>query len=266
MIWRAQLYNLKEDELDNAVWRYLTFPKFISLVSYGALWFQRLCFLSDELEGTIPSPTLASMKDANQHLKQVFNDPALHVEIDGLHERNVADGKSLTLANCWYLADGESEQMWEAYGQSAESVVVRSTIRRLWTNTLLPSDFSFIGPVKYVDHSTFDMDHYTASQAHHRAFLKDGRQFAHEQELRLTTMNLRTPACLDPLGRPLTVEEVSGVGANNFDSAGLYVTANINELVEVVVTHPKAPDWFHNLIRHIQIGGHFKWSVEKSSL
>jgi hypothetical protein len=266
MTWRAQLYNIREEELDNVVWRYLTFPKFISLVSYKALWFQRLCFLSDELEGTIPGPTLASMKDSDEPWKQVFSDPALLAQIDGWHERNVVDGKSLTLANCWYLGDSETPQMWETYGQSNESVVVRSTIRRLWTSTFLPSDFSFIGPVEYVDHSTFDMQHHMAHQAHHRAFLKDIRQFEHEREFRLTTMNIRTPACLDPLGCTLTVEEVSGVGMNNFDSAGLYVRVNINELFGAVVTHPKAPEWFHNLIRHIQIKGHYPWSVEKSSI
>ena len=266
MTWHAQLHNLNEGELDKVVWRYLTFPKFISLISYGALWFQRLSSLSDELEGTIPSRTLGSMKEADQQWKQVFTDPALQTQIDGWHERSVADGKLLTLANCWYLGDCESEQMWEEFGRSPESVAVRSTIRRLWTSTLLPSDFSFIGPVMYIDHATFDMDHYPAHQAHHRAFLKDKRQFAYEQELRLTTMNLRTPACLDALGRPLSVEEVSGVGANNFDSPGLYVRSNITELIESVVTHPKAPDWFHNLVHHIQISGHYKWPVAKSSL
>jgi hypothetical protein len=266
MAWRAQLHNIREDELDQVVWRYLTFPKFVSLVSYGALWFQRLCYLSDDLEGTIPHPTIASMKQADQHWKQVFTDPALQAQIDTMPERNVADGRSLTLANCWYLGNCESEQMWKEYGQSAESVVVRSTVRRLWANTHLWPEWSFIGPVQYVDHATFQMSHYHAHQAHHRAFLKDSRQFTHEQELRLTTINLRTPACLDCLGRPYSVDELNGVGMNNFDSAGLYVKINVTELFEAVVTHPDAPDWFYNLVRHIQIRGGYKWTVEKSAL
>jgi len=46
--WKAQFYNLTEDELDSVAWRYLTFPKFIHLISYGALWFCRLEYLIDK--------------------------------------------------------------------------------------------------------------------------------------------------------------------------------------------------------------------------
>lgn len=266
MMWRAQLYNLQDSDLDKVAWRYLTFPKFISLVSYGALWFQRLSYLSDDLEGTIPSPTMESLKEADQPWKQTFTEPEHHKQIDAWHERSVSDGKSLTLANCWFLGGCESEQMWNEYGQSPESVAVRTTVRRLWMNTHLPSDFSFIGPIEYIDHSTCEMDHYLAHQAHHRAFLKDKRMFAHEQELRLTTMNFRTPACLDALGRPLKSADVSGLGANNFNSAGLYVRVNLPELIDAVVTHPQAPEWFYNLVQHLQMKAGLSWTVLKSSL
>lgn len=266
MTWHAQLYNLQEDDLDRAAWRYLTFPKFISLVSYGALWFQRLQHLPDNLEGTIPVPTLAPMTEADQHWKEAFTDSAHQSQIDGWHDRSVSDGRSLTLANCWFLGEAESSLMWDEYGSGSESVAVRTTVRRLRENTLLPSDFSFIGPVEYIDHSAFEMDHDRAAQAHHRAFLKDRRQFAHEQELRLTTMNLRTPACLDEKGRPLRAEDVTGVGMNNFDSPGLYVRVNLPKLIDTVVTHPQAPEWFYHLVQHIQYTARLGWNVQKSSL
>jgi hypothetical protein len=266
MTWQAQLYNLKDSDLDRIAWRYLTFPKFVSLLSYGALWFQRLCYLPDLVEGTIPKQPMSSMKQEDESLKQVFTDPAYQAQIGGWHERNVLDGKSLTLANCWYLGDTESERMWEEYGQSHESVAVRTTIRKLRMNTFLPADFSFIGPVRYIDHATYEMDHYSAHQAHHRAFLKDRRDFVHEQELRMTTLNIRSPACLDALGRPLTQDDLSGTGTNNFESAGLHIRVNLPHLLDTIVTHPKAPEWFYNLVLHLQLKSGFEWSVQRSTL
>ena len=73
--WQAQLYNLKEDDLDSVVWRYLTFPKFIHLISYGALWFCRLQHLIDVYEGRIPEKVLSKMRQENEKTKKLFPHP-----------------------------------------------------------------------------------------------------------------------------------------------------------------------------------------------
>jgi hypothetical protein len=53
----SKLKNISESELDSTIWRYLTFAKFVSLITYQALWFSKLNILQDEFEGTLPFST-----------------------------------------------------------------------------------------------------------------------------------------------------------------------------------------------------------------
>lgn len=264
--WKAQLYNISEDELDTIVWRYLTFSKFIGMISYGALWFSRLCFLIDKFEGRMPENSVASMRKENEQWKSVFSDPRLQNQIDEWPERNVNDGQSLSAINCWFIGNEESERMWDEYVGSSEGVAVKSTIRKVRDSVYLPSEWSFIGKVKYVDLNKYETSTYEASQAHHRAFLKDRNRFENENELRIETMNIRTPCCLDALGRPLDPETVKGKGMNNFDEPGLYVRADLKNLFDTIVTASLAPKWFVNLIKHLQLKSGFDWKIQRSKL
>lgn len=263
--WRAQLYELEEHQLDFTVWRYLTFPKFIHLISSGSLWFQRLQFLNDNLEGSLPKATETAMTASYQKSKKVFNTPELQKQIDEMASRNVSDGRSLTAVNCWFIGDDESERMWNEYVGSSEGVAVRSTAKSLRDSVFLYPEFSFIGRVKYVDYATHDMGIYDGHQAYRRAFLKDSAQFSHENELRLSTMNTKTSACVDSLGQSFPESELKGAGMNNFDEAGLNVRVDLERLFNTVVSAPGAPSWFHDLLIQISLKSGFSWNVERSS-
>jgi hypothetical protein len=264
--WKAQLHKLRDDDLDMVVWRYLTFPKFIHLISYGALWFCRLQELIDEFEGRMPEEPLKKISESHQGLKKRFNHPSYHKQIDEMPNRNVQDGRSLTAVNCWFIGDEESQIMWDAYVGSPEGVAIRSTIRKIRDNVYLHSDWSFIGKVEYVDYENHAMPTYEANQAHFRAFLKDKHQFVHENELRISTMNIKTPACLSPLGNPFPKDDISGAKMNNFDEAGLYIRVNLNNLFDTIILHPESQIWFKNLIVHLSQKGESAWNVEESKL
>lgn len=262
----AQLYNLSESDLDldTVVWRYLPFSKFVSMISYEALWFCRLSFLTDKFEGTLPYRTFEKTKAQDDVWKSLFTHPDHQREIEEWAERNVEDGQSLIAVNCWFIGDDESERMWQDYVVSSEGVAIRSTIRKLRESIYLPRDFSFIGRVNYVDFDQYEMTLYEGAQAHHRAFLKDRVRFEHEQELRILTMNFRTDVCLDPLGRPLTHKELVGGGMNNFHEPGIHVRVKLDQLFDTIVVAPGAQDWFYNLMQHIQIKAGINWQVRRS--
>ena len=94
------------------------------------------------------------------------------------------------------------------------------------------------------------MSAYEAHQGHERAFLKD-RKFAHEQEVRIVTLNTKTSRCVSMEGRPYTVAEVSGAKMNNFENPGLYVGVHLNQVITEVVLSPSAQAWFEKLIKRI---------------
>jgi hypothetical protein len=248
---KKQAYNLTETDNNSIVCRYLTFPKFISLLTYQALWFSKLNTLQDQFEGTLPLPAKNNMHNEFQKWKTLFADPNLHKQIDEMPDRNVEDGRELTLVNCWYLGNCESKEMWDEYGGGSEGVAVKSTIRKLCRHIFVYPEFSQIGKVRYVNLGKHNMTLYEANQAHERAFLKDINKFSHEQEIRLVTMNLKTPYCVNMNGEPLTEQEYTGKNMNNFDCPGLYIGVNFRSLVDSIVLAPGSPKWIENLIKRI---------------
>jgi hypothetical protein len=246
----SKFKNLSESEFDNTVLRYLTFAKFISLITYQALWFSKLSILQDEFEGTLPSATEKILTTENQKSKIFFNHPDLHKQIDNWTSKNVSDGRELTVVNCWFLGEQESKVMWNEYVGHTEGVAIKSTIRKLIQYIFAWPEFSSIGKVKYVDFGSHVMSSYEANQAGERAFLKN-LKFQHEQEVRIETMSLKTPHCVHMEGAPMKEEDYAGKNMNNFENPGLYIGVDIQNLIDEIILAPGSPAWFDLLVKRI---------------
>jgi len=200
------LKDIHETELDLPVWRYLTFPKFISLMTYRALWFSKLNILQDQFEGTLPIATETQMRQYNERSKKVFNTPECHQQIDNWPKDIVSSGGELTVVNCWFLGKNESRDMWTRYVGPNEGVAICSSIRSLQNSVGAYPEFSLIGRVQYVNFDKHVMSMYEAHQAQELALLKD-KQFEFEHEIRIVSMSTKTPWCLNMDGsRDVTPE------------------------------------------------------------
>jgi hypothetical protein len=173
----------------------------------------------------------------------------MHEQIDNLNSRNVEDGREAVVVSCWFEDEQESKEMWDKYTGS-EGVAIKSTIRALAEHIFCDPRFSFIGRVQYVDLSKHPIGRYEANQARERAYLK-GLSFSREREIRITTMNLRGPTCVNMDGTIPRPEEYAGARANNFENPGIFIKANTARLIYGTVVHPGAPVWFELLIRHL---------------
>lgn len=245
----------------------MPFPKFISLLTYQALWFSKLNILQDTYEGMIPAKVKQQMHESNQGFKAQFDTPEFHSQIDAWLDTNEEDSRELLVASCWFLGEIDSERMWREYGGSNEAVAIKSTVGRLAQYVLVPRDehVSHLGLVSYVDHDNHEMSAYEAHQGHERAFLKDKQKFAHEQEIRIVTLNIKTTRCANMEGRPYTDEEVAGKNMNNFENPGLYVRVHLNGVITEVVVSPRAQDWFEKLIKRIVEVSQLPVHVSRSS-
>ncbi len=139
--------NIDPSELGKTVWRYLPFSKFISLLSYGALWFAKLNILEDRFEGALPAKADAEMREQHEKLKRHFH-PDMHEQIDNMNARNVSDGRELLTVNFWFGAEIESERIWREYAKDSEGVAIKSTIRALSQHVFCDPQISHIGRVK----------------------------------------------------------------------------------------------------------------------
>jgi hypothetical protein len=230
----------------------MPFSRFISLLTYQALWFSKLNFLQDTYEGMIPAKVKQQMHDDNQNFKAQFNTPELHRQIDGWLDKNEEDSRELLIVSCWFVGENDSERMWQEYADSIEAVAIKSTVGRLAQYVFVPRDqhASHLGFVSYVDHDNHQMSFYEAHQGHERAFLKHNR-FAHEHELRIVTLNTKTTGCVSMEGKPYTEDEVAGKKMNNFENPALYVGVHLKGLLTEVVISRSAQVWFEKLVRRI---------------
>lgn len=256
-----KLMNLKEDELDLAVWRYMPFSRFISLLVYQAVWFSKLHILEDKYEGMMPRATMRMMRLLFAGWKSIPRHMKRQMHID-----NEQSGRELTLVSCWFLSDDESAVMWRDYGRSTDAIAIKSTVRQLIYHIGFTRNPAGIGRVKYVNHRTHMMTSYEANQAQERAFIKDKR-YAGEQELRIATFNVKTTYCVSPEGLRYTPEQAEGKHMNNFENPGLYVCANLRELISEVRVSPYAGgNWLLLLVKRIMDLNGFDVPVLASSV
>ena len=262
-----KLVNLTDKDFDSIVFRYLTFSKFISMVTYQALWFPKLNILQDTFEGGLPFLAERIMRENHAKWKGMFDTPELRAQIDNWPNKNVENGRELAVVNCWFLGDVESSRMWEEYVGIKEGVAIKSTIKKLMQYVDLNPDphISQIGKVDYIDFNKYTINSYRAAQVFERAFLKNNK-YCHEQEVRIATMNWKHLGCVSMEGRPFTTEQCSGINMNNFENPGLYVRVNFEKLVDAVILAPNAPVWLENLIRRIFELSKLNIPIEKSKI
>ena len=238
---------------DDAVWRYMDMPKFVSLLARRALFCARLDRLDDPFEGSLPR-VLAAARAARER----SGGPV------GLYDQTelVQTWRRNTIVSCWHVQAFESAAMWGLYARNDAGLAVRSTFARL-TQSLAPYtgsdaqqlDYSIAprclhvgaGLVDYIDFA----DAGTAADLQRLPYLKR-RSFEHERELRLVCR--ANPYMGDP-----TDETV-------FPAGGDYVPVDLAQLIEAVFVAPQAPAWFADAVRSLlaQFGG--RCEVRQSSL
>jgi hypothetical protein len=229
------------------IWRYLPFSRFRSFIELSALWFSKLQNFMDQEEGLTPHHTRAELKRQHREMEDWFPDEDRKRQVRAFVESNENDGRELIVANCWFIAGGESQKMWDEFGKDADAVVIKSTAGALAQSLYRSHRHWWIGKVQYIDPATYaGMDAYEGSQAHLRAYLKNAI-YAHENELRVAAMNWVAPGCLNLDGSPQNEKQRAGL-VYTLDRPGLYVTVNLQTLISEIHTAPGASDSQQELI------------------
>jgi hypothetical protein len=99
---------------DQSLWKYMDFPKFVSMLDHDGLYFAVLASMPDKLEGAprrLPAGTSDSDCDRARLLFERLTRAAF--------------------VNCWHLSDDESAAMWRLYG----CVAIQTTYERLISAT-----------------------------------------------------------------------------------------------------------------------------------
>jgi hypothetical protein len=263
---KIQGFSTEENPESVEVLRYMPLARFLSLLELEAMWFSRLGALQDEYEGTNPKGSRALLMRIGKESPDFKNakipwggsyDELLAMTDNG---RSGDVGRKTLLVNCWFIGKAETERMSRDYGDRGKGIAIRSTVKRLATSFQITEPVSsFVGKANYVDFETYDLGPRGEDQAL-VAFLKDQNTFAHENEVRIVTMNFFYPWTLLPDGsQPLRAEFEPEI-------KGLHIKCSLQVLIQSIIVGPKT-DWnFHMLMkRHVARFG-LTINVEHSKL
>ncbi len=223
-------FRLPEDH-DAPIWRYLDFPRFISMleVGGGSLHFSRPDQFDDHFE-CLPSNVDQQKMDelwaiAAKSQPVNWSGDAVNSAAEYAREYHRSMPR-LVAVNCWHRAEYESAAMWTIYGED-RAIAVRTTARRLIDCLNKNHEHSVrVGMVEYVDPSNpakisnmFDL------------VLRKRKSFEHEQELRAVIGDLSP--------------------RSELPEEGVTVRLPIQELVESVFVAPEAQPWYRDLVERM---------------
>jgi hypothetical protein len=234
------------------LWRYMDFPKFVSLVSTSKLFFPSVdAMLSvDPYEGSFSRATVNFFADENlkEHAKLMA--PELTEEDLGIFIRNLRtvpnmskEQRQFVYVSCWHENPVESVAMWKLYGLVGQGIAVQTTCDRLKRSVEDVSDSIEIGRVKYIN---YDLDVIDTNNIL-SPYLNKRQSFDHEHEVRAL------------------IWDYNG-GKYGTKSSGLNIAVTMQQLIERIYISPDAPEWHKLVIDELLKKLHLKFEVVHSKL
>jgi hypothetical protein len=255
--------DLEEPSEHQILWRYMDFPKFISLIQTNKLYFAAM----SQLDSYDPWEGYPSRLNLNPHrsveVTETYGDdsvknytatmsdlikenlPFFNPE-EFMEKQRIVNEKlrNIFFVNCWHMNDSESDSQWRIYGQNDSSVAIVTSLKKL-KNSLASSKTEIYGSsIKYYDPKkevTPDLN-VLWNCSHKR------NAFSHEKEFRMIIMD----------GKHYEKELVTRTGQE--------VDVDLNELIHEVIVSPRAADWFVETVKSAAKDYDLKCKVSKSDL
>lgn len=131
----AEDISYQEVHPDQPLLRYMDFFKFEDMLKTQTLYFCRADKFADPLEGTVSEEEVHGTSASDMALAEQV------AMAEGEYEKAKAYekvAKGCTFVNCWHINHEESQQMWDAYTSSPESVLVVTTVQKLRMSLEMP--------------------------------------------------------------------------------------------------------------------------------
>ena len=272
----------KVSDTNFPLWRYLTLPKFLSLIQTQSLYLSNLELLSqdDPFEGTLPPskfihrewntfedlPTeykeriKGFMKPEENDLKVGF------VKLKQLAELRIRQAYAYRRSffiNCWHLNKDESVAMWNLYSKDDAGIAIVAseyTIQEAFKKSDINLYGGRVSYGDYSDESFLISDDNCFSPVMHKRI-----NFSHEQEYRLVhwdtsvtskqlysdngLFNHDGQVFLIPHSRSITVGKSEEEIEKSTPKVGISISCDLNILIKEIYISPDSPPWFSEIIK-----------------
>lgn len=225
-------YKIIRENLDDdaVLWRYMDLSKFLSLLTSESIWLAHSDTFKDKKEGVFHSAI-------REELDKIYAD--FYERDENLLDAGIKNASNFqcylidnTYISCWHINSEENAVMWELYGQSENSIAIKTTVKKLENSLDLEEVMEValevaLDKVEYIEHDS------AASHKNYRQafFIKRPHfEFEHEARLYLFARDKK-----DRGGAPL----------------GYSLNLNINTLIDEVYVHPDSEEWFYSAVQDL---------------
>lgn len=236
--------------LDQKIWRYMDFTKFVSMLAKKALYFSRVDQFEDPFEASYPVSTIQLeaewMREVAKLPDMKPEDAQKILDMIPMLSQLRRGWRDSAAVNCWHANDHESAAMWKLYMSNAQGIAVQSTFQRLCDSFATFQHPVFVGLVEYID---YDRQAFSPGNSL-QAFIHKRKSFAHELELRAVVTHTRPV----PDGSPTIPVESQNV------------PVALETLVERVCVPPGSATWLHEVVSETINRFGYAFPVDSSAL
>lgn len=251
MPYREHYVFEEPDDVNQKIWRYMDFRKYVDLLDKQVLFFARLDILEDKFEGSITRPEMELRRQWRKQWVDMFRSFFPELTLDKIMAEDSKfweNFRKYIFVNCWHMNGHESDAMWKLYSKDKKSIAIQSTYKKLQKSLDEHKENDvFIGKVEYID-ITKDM---SPPDNFLRKYIRKEKSFEHEQELRAVIFKL--------------TDDKGNLLKKPFD-AGIFVSVNLDLLIDRVVVSPSANYSFLDKVRSITKKHNIDKKVELSIL
>lgn len=246
------------------IWRYLSYPKLLSLIDSKTLRFTRADSFVDPLEGYLPLESMLRRADQAEKTNQRWTkawDWGGEVDLtQGLLDRNpvevVQEQNKCAFINCWTGLDHEAIEQWEDYTPGGEGVVIKSTVGRLVNSVKNLSEDQLA--IKRVSYHDFDNSTRPSLHEYERApFSYKDSEYESEQEIRAIVFEepfdesayniLKYNDIIDDIEEYKQYrrgsQPTSGRDSDNYREEPIIADVDLDILIEEIRLSPYASSW-----------------------
>ena len=228
---------------DAILWRYMSFTKFVSLLTRKALFFARADKLGDPFEG--------SLTPLNVALRPFLMPKSIPEEKRNVVADAIKDMRRFMLINSWHENEYESDAMWKLYSGIEDGIAIKTDFGS-FSESLKGPHSVYIGRVNYIDYDSS----FIAENDVFMPFIHKRKSFEHEREVRAIIMELPT---ITGKGFQIGIDPA-------IHELGLYHDVDTAMLIKEVVVPPYAADWLTELVKATAETFGLEATVRKSSL
>ena len=207
-----------------AIWRYMDFTKYVSLLETGRLFLPRADGFEDPYEGAWSAAGVRLLRE------QSATGGIPQHGVEQLLAFASAQRQAVFLS-CWHVGNHESAAMWKLYLQTSEGIAVQSDYESLARVVDASPLNAGISMVQYIDYDKTPIPFGNAFFP----FVHKRQSFAHEKELRVVVWRL------DSVNEPQIPK----------DAAFTVLDVDLKQLVKAIYVAPTAPPWFGQLVEQV---------------